>query len=202
MFIGTKQQGETTLFQGNHSLSLTLIDGHRAHYGHRHNTRSDVNVISQLFVWWSNAVPLKGITWLLECMEPWWWVTWLVRWSSAAGFSHDQHTYTITAALKWGKVRGRVAWESMMCLFTFSAGWVNLRSWGFLRIPGGQGSSVWIYLWWNNDAKIMIVLKQVPLNTPTCLLLVELTGSSAPCSHHWFNQFYYVRLVVIYEKMA
>lgn len=26
--------------------SLFLIDGHRAHYGHRHNTRSDVNVIS------------------------------------------------------------------------------------------------------------------------------------------------------------
>lgn len=115
------------------TLSLTLIDRHRTHYGHRHKTHSDVNVISQLFVWWRNAVPLKGITWLLECMEPWWWVTWLVRWSSAAGFSHDQHTYTITAALKWGRVRGRVAWESMMCLFTFSAGWVNLRSWGFLR---------------------------------------------------------------------
>lgn len=87
--------------------SLFLIDGHREHYGHRHNTRSDVNVISQLFAWWRNAVPLKGITWLLECMEPWRWVTWLVRWSLAASFSHDQHTYTQLLMASKGQSEGK-----------------------------------------------------------------------------------------------
>lgn len=83
-----------------------------------------------MFVWWRNAVLPKGVTWLLECMESWRWVTWLVRWSSATSFSHDQHTHLHNYC---SPQRGRVTWESMMCLFTFSAGWVNFRSWGFLR---------------------------------------------------------------------
>lgn len=58
-------------------------------------------------LWWRNAAPPKGITWLLECMDPWQWVTWMVRWSSAASFSHDQHTYTQLLQPSKGESEGK-----------------------------------------------------------------------------------------------
>ncbi len=71
-------------------------------------------------LWWRNAASPKGITWLLECMEPWRWVTWLVRWSSARKFlSWSTHIYTITAALKGGKW-GEELLENQWCVCSLS----------------------------------------------------------------------------------
>ncbi len=123
-----------------------------------------------------------------------------------------------------GKVRGRVAWESMMCLFTFSAGWVDVRSWGFLRTDQMFGvwwltkvllyQSVWMCvhfrkcLYWllflvntvkKEKSKMNECFQTGFLKHATCLLLVGLTGSLAPNSHHWLNQCYCIKRV-IYEK--
>lgn len=128
-----KTRGRKLLDSLLSTKETSLIDRHRVHYGHRHNTHSDVNVISQLFVWWRNTVPPKASP---DCWNAW----------SRGGESHgrsggprptvslmiNRHIHNYCSPQR-GKVRGRFASESMMCLFTFSAGWVDIRSCGFLK---------------------------------------------------------------------
>lgn len=94
---------------------------------------SDVNAISQLFVMKERCPPLKASP---DCWNAWTHGSGSHGWSGGprppVSLMINTHIHNYCSPQR-GKVRGRVAWESMICLFTFSAGWVDVRSWGLLR---------------------------------------------------------------------